>query len=49
MLAGAVSAAAEMHQLLRLICLEVGQQVHFLCPIDHLFCDIAHRFINSLK
>ena len=43
-LAGAVGAAPETHQLLRLISPQIGQQIHLSCPRHHLRWDIWHMF-----
>ena len=43
-LTGAVSAAPETHQLLRLISPQIGQQVHLTSLRHHLRRDIWHMF-----
>ena len=43
-LTGAVGAAPEMHQLLRFISPQIGQQVHLARPRHHLRRDIWHMF-----
>ena len=43
-LTGAVGAAAEMHQLLRLISPQIGQQIHLTGSRHHLWRDIWHMF-----
>ena len=43
-LTGAVGAAAEMHQLLRLISPQLGQQIHLTSLRHHLRWDIWHMF-----
>lgn len=43
-LTGAVSAAPETHQLLRLISPQIGQQVHLTSLRHHLRWDIWHIF-----
>ena len=43
-LTGAVGAAAEMHQLLRLVSPQIGQQVHLTGPHYYLRRDIWHMF-----
>ena len=43
MLAGAVGAAAEMYQLLRLVAAKIGVQVHLFCPGYHICRDIWHK------
>ena len=43
-LTGAVGAAAEMHQLLRLISPQIGQQIHLTSLRHHLRWDIWHMF-----
>ena len=43
-LTGAVGAAPEMHQLLRLISPQIGQQIHLTGSRHHLRLDIWHMF-----
>lgn len=43
-LTGAVGAAAEMHQLLRLISPQIGQQIYLTGSRHHLWRDIWHMF-----
>ena len=43
-LTGAVGAAPEMHQLLRLIIPQIGQQIHLTGLCHHLRRDIWHMF-----
>ena len=42
MLAGAVGVARQMHQVLRVEKLQVGQQIHLLRRPQGFFCDVGH-------
>lgn len=42
-LAGAVGVARQMHQILRVAKLQVGQQVHLLRRLQGFFCNVGHR------
>ena len=44
MLTGAIGAAPEMHQLLRLVSPQISQQVHLTSSRHHLRRDIWHMF-----
>ncbi len=42
MSAGGIDVAGEAYQLLRLVILQIGQQIHLLCALDLLRCYIGH-------
>ena len=49
MLSGTVSAATEMHDLVRLIVFEIGEQVHLFCFSHYLWRIEWHEMPTFLR